>query len=777
MRANIETKEVNLEPALRTNLFAALLVCSLLSLLTNEACGQQKVNIVQIIADDLGWVDVSVNSTNNGNASQYYQTPNLESLAAGGMSFSSAYVLPACAPTRAAIFTGQYPPRNGVLTVGSLDSDNGLLDAPDNSSAIQNNAMTIAELLQGAGYVTAHIGKFHVTGFPNQILAQHGFDFNIGGSSSGAPNGTIPYFAEEVQPGNWDYGTAHGPELDQYASPYTQAYIDSILLPFANNNDPSNLVSTPKHLNDAMGDAAIDFLSDRISDGQPFFVNVAFNAVHVDINSRSDLEAKYQGIAPTNMPDHDSPVYAGLLEGMDQAIGRVIQLVENSNLAGNTLILFVSDNGAVGNLTDNFPLSGSKGSFREGGIRVPMIAYLPGMIEAGSISDEAVHAVDLYKTYAELANVELPDPVVHALDGESLKDLVTGNQDSLIRTNIYNHFPGYGQENPHSSAIHDAVDGNRYKLSYFYEDRSFTLFDLTNDISESTDLLRSGASAPQYIIASCLSNQLREWASNWQADFPIVKATGNPVPNIGHTPEIRFDLGTDGLGIEIVGLNMGTVDQLGVAMTLQATGLNSEFGLGNTGTGVLSDLDTGSTANQRRIDGTLTTPEKVNISFDRDVVLKYIELSQFNGDNIESLVLELVSGASPFQNLIGYQTDGFSLQDDRLSYIRPAGGNQSFEVRLGVLDKDELLLAAGTTISITADPATSGGFTISSIGVAIPDFVPADVNRDGIVNLLDVSPFIGLLGSTSYAMEGDVNKDGVINLLDVVPFVQKLSGN
>ena len=179
----------------------------------------------------------------------------------------------------------------------------------------------------------------------DSIVTEHGFDFNIGGTNSGGPNGMNPYIAQQNNNGVWVFASAHGPELDVYAQPYSQQYIDDNLLPYANGNDPTTLLNTPKHLSDAMADATVDFLADRVADNEPFFVNVAFNAVHAVVNSRPDLEAKYVPLGTSSNPQHDDPAYAGLLEGMDQAIGRIIDFVDQNGLSGNTMIVFVSDNG------------------------------------------------------------------------------------------------------------------------------------------------------------------------------------------------------------------------------------------------------------------------------------------------------------------------------------------------------------------------------------------------------------------------------------------------
>ncbi len=740
-----------------------------------------QTNIIQLIADDLGWTGLSTGLTNQGNGSPYYQTPNIDSMATGGMSFTSFYAQPTCSPTRAALLTGQYAPRNGIHTVGQLNSggDATLLVGPTDGTSIKAEAITIGETLQAEGYVTAHIGKFHSTDASSDIVTRHGFDFNIGGTNSGSPSGNVPFFAQQNNGGSWVFGSSHGPELDAYAAPYTQQYIDDNLLPYANGNDPDTLVGTPKHLNDAMADATIDFLEDRVVDGEPFFVNVAFNAVHLEINSRPDLEAKYSALPASITPRHDDPAYAGLLEGMDQAIGRIVDFVEQNELGGDTLIVFMSDNGGTSNGTDNFPLQGGKGSFDEGGIRVPMIAYMPGTISTG-VSDEAIHPVDFYKTYAALASATLPDPAVHPIDGDSFAEILTGTQTELSRDAIYYHFPGYsGANTPMSIAIHDGTDGNRYKLIYLYEDRNFELYDLTNDIGEAVNLVDSGMTQIQFNNAVNARTGLANWLADVDAELLTVRATGELVPPPQHSPAIEFALGSAQLGSGLAGFADGSVSSLGLSMNLMAEGSNGVFDTSTTGIGVNSNLDGGGNNAQRRVDGSLTTPEGIVVSFDQDVFLKYLDVSGLSGTGSESLLLQYVSGANPFEGLAGYDTDGFSSGNDSLTFTRTDGANNLLTVGLGRLAQDEILLTAGTQIRITANPALGGGVLLESIGVALPDdsltVLLGDVDRNGVVGFLDINPFIVLLSGGGYQLEADVNQDGVVNFLDISPFILELA--
>ncbi|MEM1304929.1 MAG: sulfatase-like hydrolase/transferase, partial [Planctomycetota bacterium] len=379
-------------------------------------------NIIHIIADDMGWADLSGGQSSYGQGSAFYETPNIDRLAAEGMAFTSAYALQTCVPTRAALMTGQSPARTSVYNVQSIDGNaNSLLVAPGNETKIPTAAITVGETLQAAGYTTAHFGKFHVAQTTGDITAEHGFDQDFGGGTSGAP---VTFFAS-----NNEFDNRVGTGLDPYAAPYTQSYIDENLKPFANGADVDSLVGTPKHLSDAMADAAIDFMQGQLgAGGDPFYMNVAFHAVHSPIEPRPDLEAKYDGVLAANGgaspdPRHDRADYAGLLEGMDQAIGRIVAYLEDPNgdgdsadsIAGDTVLLFYGDNGGT-NATDSSPLTGRKGSQQEGGLRVPLIAWSPGRVAGGTVTDEPVQAVDFYPTFAEFAGAALPDATAYPLD-------------------------------------------------------------------------------------------------------------------------------------------------------------------------------------------------------------------------------------------------------------------------------------------------------------------------------------------------------------------------
>ena len=360
---------------------------------------------------------------------------------------------------------------------------------------------------------------------------------------------------------------------------------------------------------------------------------------------------------------------------------------------------------------------------------MPMMVMMPGTIPAGATNNEAIHPVDFYKTYASFANATLPAAATHALDGESFVDILTGGATNLTRESIFYHFPGYSAQNsPMSIAIHDGFDGNRYKLTYFYEDRSFEFYDLTNDIGETTELIESGMTDIQFEVSINARTELTNWLVETGADLLTVRATGETVPLPSHSPDVEYDLGTGGFGATLDGQASGTADLHGILMTMTAEGSNPVLGADASGIGVNSDLDTGGATARRRIDGSLTTPEGIVVSFDEDVILKQLSTFAFNGDGSESLQVQFVSGDNPFTGLSGYDSDGFSVTNDALTFTRTDGSNGGLPVRYGRLDQDEILIKSGTTLRLTANPATGGGILLNSISVALPAALPEVVS-------------------------------------------------
>jgi len=341
-----------------------------------------KPNIVFIFIDDMGWTDLGYMG------SEYYETPNIDKLAKGGMTFTQAYANAAnCAPTRACLLSGQYGPRHGVYTVGTSkrgkSKDRRIIPA-ENLVTLNLDKITIAEALKPAGYASAAIGKWHVGNSPSA----QGFDVGI-------------------ERGDLGYKGGHFKEDGEY-------------------------------LTDRLTDEAVKFI--HKNKDKPFFLYLAHHAVHTPIQAEEEVTSKYAGKEGAGCHSHAE--YAAMVEGVDRSVAKVHQTLEELDLSKKTLLVFFSDNGGHGTFTCQDPLRGGKGMYYEGGIREPMFAYWPGKVNAGTICEEAIISTDFYTTFLELAGADAPDN--HILDGESIVPLLEG-ADGLDREAIFWHFPAYLQ--------------------------------------------------------------------------------------------------------------------------------------------------------------------------------------------------------------------------------------------------------------------------------------------------------------------------------------------
>ncbi|RXP60901.1 T9SS C-terminal target domain-containing protein [Lutibacter sp. HS1-25] len=518
-------------------------------LLFNNLFSQGKPNIILIITDDMGWSETSTGLTNLNNPSDFYETPNLETLASEGIAFPHAYVNGAnCAPTRAAILSGQYAarPTNNVFNVYDLnrgnDSSNSTLIGPtmglsgnNNIDEIPASAITIAETLKTAGYATAHFGKYHMgenenTNVSNNAPTDQGFDKNYGGGTAGTPG---VYHASNSGGWKW-HSNIQGTDLDPYAAPYTSAESEIIL--GAGN---TSLSGTTKHVTDAITLAALDFMNGNNSN--PFFMHFSNFAIHsptANQHARPDLLAKYQSKKATNPSamGHNNVGLAAILEGMDQSIGVLVNYLKNTDdprnpghkLADNTLIYFISDNGGAENTQENGPLRGMKGEYYEGGIRSVTVAWTGGNLLAnkGTVNTTPIIAFDLYPTFAEAAGATLP--VGYDIDGVSQWQMLT-NGTSMTRESLFWHFPGYLIDSKRTQKPVTVIRKGNYKLHHFYETAEYELYDIINDISETTNLLPS--TDPAIIdIANDMIADMQNHLTSTNAPLPTFRDTGATVP-------------------------------------------------------------------------------------------------------------------------------------------------------------------------------------------------------------------------------------------------------
>lgn len=439
-----------------TFLLTALILS--VSVVTVARKRQEKPNIILINVDDLGWTDLGCYG------SKFYETPNIDRLASGGMRFTNAYASASvCSPTRAAIMTGKAPARTGItdwirarFQGGYIPEDKTYrleyegsaskrLLTPSNPLWMELEEVTIAELLNENGYTTCHIGKWHL-GADDWYPEKQGFDYNIGGCDYGQPPSYFdPYYNNEKMPG-----------------------IPG-LAPRKNG----------EYLEDRLADEAVDFITKHKD--EPFFLNMWNYGVHTPIQGRPDLVAKYQKKKTTNQK---SAEYAAMVESVDQSVGKIMQTLKKLNLDGNTIVIFTSDNGGLetDKATDNDPLRSGKGYAYEGGIRVPLIVRWPGKIKRNTRNDTPVISHDLFPTLCQAAGISPPDP--QRIDGLSLLPLLTENK-NIERSSLYWHFPHYrvGEIVPYS-----IIRDGEWKLIKRYEGKEFELFNLAEDLSERKDL-------------------------------------------------------------------------------------------------------------------------------------------------------------------------------------------------------------------------------------------------------------------------------------------------
>lgn len=465
--------------------FKKLCLLIFLALAAAPATARQP-NIVLIVADDLGWADVSYQ------APLRYQTANIDRLAASGARFDRFYIGAAnCAPSRATFLTGMYPPRHGVYipqglargappermrwNVPTRGQDPSEWTFAVSINQVDPSFVSIAEMLRSAGYATARLGKWHIGG-DNQ-----GFDLS-------SANGDL------------GFTTNRGPDERRYYSDTQVA--------------------------ERLTDAGIRFMEDNRD--RPFFLYLSHWEVHTPIVAREERVAHFrERFAAQGRSDLD-PVYAAEIEQVDNSVGRILDALEQLELASDTLVIFTSDNGGLSTITSNAPLRAGKGAFYEGGIRVPFCARWPGVIEPGSVVYTASHGVDFMPTFAELAETALPTD--QPVDGASLVPLLKGEGKGAAKDRaLFFHFPLYlggggavleafdGTPNTWRAVPSSAIMRGDWKLIHYYEYDRSELFNLAQDPSESRDLSRD---LPDK------AHQLRAELETW------INATNAPVPSI-----------------------------------------------------------------------------------------------------------------------------------------------------------------------------------------------------------------------------------------------------
>ena len=454
-------------------------------------------NVVLILVDDLGLHDLGVEG------SRFYQTPNVDALAASGMRFTTAYAnCCVCSPSRASLLLGQFAPRHGItqwIGAGSgMDFNRGdRLFSAQYVRELPADDVTLAEALAQGGYSTFFAGKWHLGG-DGSLPTDHGFDVNVGGYASGSPRGGYfsPYKNPQMQDG------PGGENLTRRLGRETSRFISTAAGP------------------------------------KPFFAMLSFYAVHGPIQTDRQTWAKYRDRAPAVDGDRflidrtlpvrqvqDNPVYAGLVEAMDAAVGDVVSAIDDAGVRDNTIVIFTSDNGGVSSgdnySTSNLPLRGGKGRQWEGGIREPFYVCYPPKVSPGSRCDVPVIGSDVYPTVLELCG--LPARPDQHVDGRSLVPLLAGrsDDDSWSTRPLVWHYPHHDNQGGEQTSV---IRIGNHKVIFYHIDGHSELYDLSNDIGEQDDL--SGAQPDR---TAKMTKQLLDYLQSVDARFPDADPRFNPV--------------------------------------------------------------------------------------------------------------------------------------------------------------------------------------------------------------------------------------------------------
>ena len=500
-------------------------ILSLLPLLLTVAtatAAESPKNIVLILADDLGWADTTLYGKTS-----LYETPNIQRLAARGMTFSSAYASPICSPTRASIMTGQNAARHGMTAPAAhleaerfeaIASENG---PPHQKSTNVKSATrldpslpTLGKVLKGAGYATAHFGKWHLGREPHSPL-ELGFDVDI------------PHW----------YGP--GPKTS-YLAPWGY---------------PNFKEGTPgEHIEDRMAEEAVAWLNGRDCT-KPFFMNYWQFSVHAPFGAKPELIDRYRKKIKRGA-GQQWPTYAAMVHSLDDAVGSLLDALDAEGLADETVIVFYSDNGGnihcgleetdasgekyITAITSNHPLRGGKGGIHEGGVRVPAVVVWPGVTKPGSRSDTRIQSTDLYPTILRMLNVERPKD--HVIDGVDFAKALRGEE--MDRGPMFTLVPGHGntpQWLPPSMSVHHD-DWKLIRTFHYGEDgkHEYRLYNLRDDIGENNNL---AAVHPEKV------KELDKLIEDYIAAVDVVV----PLPNPKFDPA-KFD--PSKIGVQAGGLKM-----------------------------------------------------------------------------------------------------------------------------------------------------------------------------------------------------------------------------
>ncbi len=424
-----------------------------------------KPNIIVFFIDDMGSVDLGC----YGNV--FNQTPNIDNLAKKGVKFTNAYsACTVCSPSRAALMTGKYPAQLQITDwIAGHVKKNPKLLIPDWKMFLPLEEKTLAEYLKETGYATWHVGKWHLGEEDKYLPTNQGFDVNLGGSNWGQPKGS-------------------------YFSPFK--------MPNLKDDD-----SKGQYLTDRLTDEAMDLIENH-EDDKPFYLNFAHYGVHTPLQAKADKIEKYKKLL-LEKDLQKNPVYAAMIESVDESVGKIIEILEKKKLLENTLIIFAADNGTLMKTTTSKPFREGKGWCYEGGTRTPLIVYWKNHFENGIESKQPVITMDLTATILKSAGLKIPKTI----QGKDLKALISNKKEA--ERPLFWHYPHYHEgNNPYG-----AVRKGDWKLIEFYENNSFELYNLKNDIGETKNLANQ---------ESQKFNELKKLLSNWRTKMNAQMPMPNP---------------------------------------------------------------------------------------------------------------------------------------------------------------------------------------------------------------------------------------------------------
>jgi arylsulfatase A-like enzyme len=447
-------------------------VALLASALHTAAASSDKPNMIFMLIDDLGATDLACFG------SHFYQTPNIDRLAQDGMKFTHAYsACTVCSPTRASIISGRYPAELHLTDwIAGHNRPKAKLKIPDWEQRLTHDVPTLPQALHAVGYATCAIGKWHLG---EEGPEKYGFDVAIANNGKGSP---ASYFSPYKNP-----GLADGPQGE--------------------------------FLTDRLTTEAEKFIEQNKD--HPFFIYFAHYAVHQPIAGKPEVIEKYKKTASPNDPQHN-PVYAALVQSVDDSVGHLRAKLAELKLADHTVIIFASDNGGLelGQTTYNLGMRAGKGSAYEGGVRTPAIAYVPGVTPAAAVNTTPVISMDWTATMLELAGAKPIDQQ----RGVSLVPIFRGGR--IADRPLFWHYPHY---HPGGATPYSAMLENNWRLVEFFEDNHVELYHLSEDPEETHDLAASQAAK-----ADELKAKLHAWRETMHAQLPT--------PNPNYDPEHPNDV-------------------------------------------------------------------------------------------------------------------------------------------------------------------------------------------------------------------------------------------